>query len=478
MGVTVRRPSKCWSATFLLRWILPESVQRLALGTIGVALIACAFIGVAPFDAASAPSRTDTELLAIHTALHDLQSEFFRPVSVSTALDSAWQATLAQAQKGGAGSVSRLSPVFGTDGAKALRSFDSAFRSLGDEAGQALDPAALGHAAIGGLASSVHENHTYFIDPSRWARRGEASTSYAGIGVSVAQVGQSVYITEVYSGSPADHAGLKRGEYVTAVDGAAVSGLTMDEVVKLLRGSPGSSVTVSVTGLGRSLQAELSREAIVVPAFESRILDGGVGYLVLRSFPPAGAKLPNGSTLGQAIDQSLASFESAGVTAWILDLRNNSGGYLDGMSEIANRLLPSGSVVMVARSRGGDQVTRSSSVHGPGPRPLTVLVNAGSASASEILAVALQENGRAKIVGDKSAGVANAANLDALPNGSGLSITSVQTLTPVLRRPLDGEGVAPDSPIAGSIDDIPLGRDRQLERAEALALAASAGRSQ
>jgi carboxyl-terminal processing protease len=169
----------------------------------------------------------------------------------------------------------------------------------------------------------------------------------------------------------------------------------------------------------------------------------------------------------------LESFEQAGVTAWVLDLRNNPGGYLDTMMQVGARLLPAGSPLVINHAHAGESVSRVPASRQQPERPLAVLLNGSSASASEILASALQESGRASIVGEKSAGIANAANLDALPDGGGLSITSVQTLTPVQGRPLDGQGVLPDSGIAVSDEDIPLGRDRQLEGAVTLVINAA-----
>ena len=145
---------------------------------------------------------------------------------------------------------------------------------------------------------------------------------------------------------------------------------------------------------GGLLQAELTREQIVVSAFESRLLSGGVGYIRLRSFPPAGAKLPNGRTVPQALDDALSGFEQAGVTAWVLDLRGNGGGYLDAMTEVANRLLPAGTALYISHTQGSDTTLRSGGSQHQPARPLSVLVDGGSASASEILSVALQENGR------------------------------------------------------------------------------------
>ncbi len=420
------------------------------------------------------PGPVDTELNAIHAALSDVEHEYFHPVDTATLLGGAWDGALSAAKPAGSRAASVPRPQLSGKPSAARASFDRAFRELSAATSGVVGAPALGHAAIAGLASSVHENHTYFIDPERWNHRGDTVNSYAGIGVTVSERPEGIYIGEVFDGSPAALAGLRAGDRFLKVDEQTLDGVKLDQLVSRLRGDAGTRVTVTVQRGAGTLQAALTRATISVAAFESHILDGGVGYIRLRSFPPAGAKLPNGQTVAQALDAALDGFDRAGVSSWVLDLRGNGGGYLDGMSEIASRFLPSGTPLLVSQTQGGDSVSRTGNGQHRPARPLAVLINAGSASASEILSSALQESGRATIVGEKSAGVANAANLDALPDGGGLSVTAVQSLTGLKRRPLDGEGVTPDSPIAANPDDVTTGRDSQLERAETVLRAAIA----
>lgn len=407
--------------------------------------------------------ESERDLQAVHAALSDLQREYFRDTDAGQALQAAWDGALAAAQHGGVDATRIRPPVLAGSQKAALREFDRAYRSLAGLVPAAVDPRTIGRAAIGGLAASVHESHTYYIDPDRWSHRGDASSRYAGIGVTIAARNGGFYVLEVYPNTPAERAGLRGGDRFSVVDGIDADSLTTDQLVTHLRGDPGTQVSVALARGEGLLLTLLTRETIVVSAFESRIIDGEVGYVRLRSFPPATAKLADGKTVPQELDATLAEFERSGVTSWVLDLRNDGGGYLDDMTEVAGRLLPGGAPLFISRTRSGDSVTRT----GPGQRvparPLTVLINGGSASAAEILAAALQESGRARLVGEKSSGVANAANLDALPNGGGLSVTSVQTLTPLQRRPLDGQGVTPEFAVAPIAGDAVVGRDRQLE---------------
>lgn len=466
---------------------LPRSQARAALVTLPGVLLRATLIGIVAFIAVcagsaagmptapvAAPTGADVELSALHAALADLHGEYFRPVDPALALDSAWEGALGALRTAGAAAPSTPRPRVDGPLDTALGRFDSSFRRLAAEETGHIDEHKLGEAAVAGLASAVHESHTYYITPADWSRRSDTGTRYAGIGVTVNLYQGSFYTGDVYSGSPAAGASLRPGDRVTAVDGADATGQTLDWLVTKLRGDPGSTVSMTVERDGVARTATLTRAYIYVPDFEARVLDNGAGYLRLRAFPPASAAQPDGKTVVQALDAALARFDAAGATAWVLDLRGNGGGYLDTMNAFADRLLPPNTAVLVSRTHAGDTTTRTQPQQHRPARPLTVLVDGGSASASEILAAALQENGRARVVGQQSAGVANAANRDALPDGGGLSVTVVQSLTPVHRRVLDGSGVTPDDPIAPSADDIPLGRDRQLDRAATLALAGGA----
>src|SRR5579859_5722519 len=241
------------------------------------------------------------------------------------------------------------------------------------------------------------------------------------------------------------------------------------------RGEPGSEFRPPTTG--RSWRSSWTPPASIATRSSARSCSSGIlsgdGW---RYPPPRWTSAAPQAAPAAALPRATRcdGFEQAGVSSWVLDLRGNGGGYLDGMNEIASRFLPPGSPLLVSHTRGGDSVSRAGRGQHLPARPLAVLINAGSASASEILASALQESGRATIVGERSAGVANAANLDALPDGGGLSVTAVQSLSGVDRRPLDGQGVTPDAEIAANPDDVTTGRDSQLERAENLLRAAVA----
>jgi carboxyl-terminal processing protease len=452
-----------------------------------VALCAASTAGL-PLSSARAPSNVDVELDALHSELSDLHSEYFKPLNTADALNAAWDAAVAYAHtRGGPATPRTVRPPTNGPADAALARFDTAFHALADEetaalsslslADQAIFQTKLGQQALAGLAGSAHENHTYYITPEDWSRRYDSGQSYAGVGITVSQVGDGFYVSEVFTGSPADGAGFARGDQFIAVDGQSVppgtgKGQGLDFLTTHLRGDPDTSVGVTLQRSGVQRNATIRRAHVYVPDFEGKIVNG-VGYMRLRGFPPASTTGPDGKTAVQELDDALARFEAAGVTGWVLDLRGDGGGYLDTMNAFASRFLPKDAPLLVSRTNSGDSVSRADGAQKLPARPLTVIVDGSSASASEILASALQDNGRALVVGTKSAGVANAADRDALPDGGGLSVTVVQSLTAVQKRPLDGQGVTPDAPIDASSDDIPLGRDRVLERAESLSLNAA-----
>ena len=423
-----------------------------------LALVALVALGL-PLPPARAPSNVDIELDALATEISDMHGQYFKSVDTSAALNAAWDAAVAYGHSRGGPATPRTArpSVTGDD---ALSRFNAAFHDLANEESAALAArsvadlasfqTALGQQAVAAAAGSVHENHTYYINPSDWSRRGDTGQSYAGVGISISQVDTGIYVNEVFANSPAAGAGMERGDRLIAVDGQSIPpGSSADQGVgwlsSHLRGDPKTTVQLTYARIGVRSTVTLTRAYIYIPDFEAELING-VGHMRLRGFPPASSTGPDGKTIIQELDDALAKFEAAGATGWVLDLRGDGGGYLDTMTAIASRFLPKGAPLLVSRTNGGDTTTRAGDGQRLPVRPLTVLIDGGSASASEILASALQENGRALVVGSKSAGVANAADRDALPDGGGLSVTVVQSLTAVKKRPLDGQGVTPEAP--------------------------------
>ncbi len=257
-------------------------------------------------------------------------------------------------------------------------------------------------------------------------------------------------------GSPAEEAGLQPGDIVTAVDGESVDGKTLDEAVKIVRGEVGTDVTLTIRRDQASLDLTITRAEIQMREVTSRMLDDRAGYVGLHGFSNAAAE-----QLRTAIQELLDD----GARSIVFDLRNNPGGYIEAARQVASEFIRDG--VIFTQESSGDTV-REWEATGDGlatnPQiPLVVLVNGGSASASEIVAAALQERGRGTIVGQPTYGKNTVQVWSELENGAGVRITVSRWFTP------EHNSVAPDGVQPDEVVEVPEGtppeQDLFVERA-------------
>jgi len=326
---------------------------------------------------------------------------------------------------------------------------------LGDPTGQALvqtygalksnylddvDDEVLLRGAIQGMLEALDDPFSYYTEPRSAAREAQDRTgSFEGIGAVLTplnrQTGQGVEILQVYSGGPAGNAGLNRGDIFLAVDGVDVRKSSIGDVVELVRGPRGTVVELLMRrpGVDDPLTFEIERATIQIIDVSSTLLEGGVGYLTIRQFG-------NQRVHDQLVEQ-LAELHLRGATSLVLDLRDNPGGLLTQGILVADEFLSSGDIVF-QRARGVTQRIASAD-----PRaedlPMVVLVNNNSASASEIVAGALQENGRALVVGEATYGKGVAQSVISLADGGQLAYTSFEWLTPA-RETIAHQGITPD----------------------------------
>jgi carboxyl-terminal processing protease len=316
-----------------------------------------------------------------------------------------------------------------------------------EESGQGLNQTALAYAALDAVAAAIDECHTVFFDPEQYTQyttRLEGNETYAGIGVYLQRT-RPVVVGEVFPGTPAEQAGLHAGDTILAVEGQDVTGLGADQLGPLVRGREGTRVTLTVQRPGEPAPRDvtITRAQISVPVFNSRVVDGPngqkVGYLRLYSFSP-GAE--------EEIDRALRDFVRQGVRGWVLDLRDNGGGYIDTLAAVAGRFAP-GVTIGYRIYRGGQENPQPTDPDaGFDPQlPLAVLVDAGSASASEWFAAAMQDLGRGRVFGETTAGCLAGATTYPLADGSALSITIEKIVSPQ-RREINRVGVQPDEEVA------------------------------
>jgi len=284
------------------------------------------------------------------------------------------------------------------------------------------------------------------------------SGEYDGIGAYVDTTGDYLTITQPMEGSPAQAAGLRPGDQIIAVDGVDISGEDPN-LVRLTRvmGPAGTDVTLTIyrEGEPEPFDVTITRAHIVVPSVESRMLDNNIAYIKLSVF---------GDDTSQEFRTQLQALMDQNPSGLILDLRNNGGGYLTTAVDVASQFIPDGVILYEQYGDGSRDVYNAN----PGgiaiDIPIVVLVNEWSASASEIVAGAFQDRGRAELVGVTTFGKGSVQNWIPMSNGGTLRVTIARWLTPN-EHLIHGVGLTPDLVVERTADDIDADRDPQLEAA-------------
>jgi len=313
------------------------------------------------------------------------------------------------------------------------------------------------YGAIKGMVASLGDPYTVFLPPQENKEAKEdLNGTFEGVGIQLGYIDEQLAVIAPLSGMPAESAGVKAGDLILKVDEQETTDMTLPEAVSLIRGSKGTVVKLTLLHQGEteSYVAEIVRSTIIVPSVEVVFLEENVARLKLMRF---GERTSN--EWAMAVNQILTN--QPAVEGVILDLRNNPGGYLSGSVFIASEFLSSGVVVKQEDATGNQE---SYSVDRQGillHQPLVVLVNQGSASASEIVAGALQEYKRAKIVGENTFGKGTIQEAEDLPGGAGLHITTARWLLPS-GKSIDKDGIVPDNQIT---DDPTTEEDEQLQEA-------------
>ncbi|HEY7452268.1 MAG TPA: S41 family peptidase [Candidatus Limnocylindria bacterium] len=257
-------------------------------------------------------------------------------------------------------------------------------------------------------------------------------------------------------GSPAEEAGIQSGDIVQAVDGESVVGLTIQDAVTRVRGPKGTDVTLTINRDGEVFDLTITRDDIVIVEVSSEMLEGHIGYIALHGFS---------ANASEQFDQHLADLLDAGADQIVFDLRDNPGGYITAAQEIASQFIDEG--LLFSQESAGDEVVEwEATGDGRATDPaidLVVLINGGSASASEIVAAALEETDRATLIGEPTFGKNTVQIWDELSNGGGVRITISRWFTPN-HNSVDPDGVQPDI-TAAVPDGTPPDEDPVLDQA-------------
>ncbi|HET7343033.1 MAG TPA: S41 family peptidase [Methylomirabilota bacterium] len=281
--------------------------------------------------------------------------------------------------------------------------------------------------------------HSSFLDPDSYREmQVETSGSFGGLGIEITLKDDILTVVSPIDGTPAQRAGLQTGDRIIKIDGLATKDMQLADAVKRMRGKPGSKVVITIVreGFTEPKDIDLVREQIRVQSVKAVEMGDGVEYLKLRQFQEQSP---------HDIEAALEKFSKDGMKALILDLRNDPGGLLTAAVEVSEKFIEDGKLVVYTEGRVRNQNMRFSAhaKHGYTQMPMVVLVNQGSASASEIVAGCLQDYGRAVIVGTQSFGKGSVQTIIPLSDGSGLRLTTAKYFTPK-GRSIHGKGITPD----------------------------------
>jgi carboxyl-terminal processing protease len=302
-----------------------------------------------------------------------------------------------------------------------------------------------------GLVAATGDPYTnYFNAQEAKDFNAELSGSFTGIGAELGtDSDNNILIISPLSGYPAQQAGLQSKDIIAAVDKQSTNGLSVDSVVKKIRGPENSKVTLTIIrGGGNPFDVTIARAKITVPSVESHI-DGNIGYIKINQF---------GSDTAQLAQNAASDFKAKGVKGIVLDLRGDPGGYLQAAIDISSMWLDKGKAGITQNT---DYAKGNATLKGI---PTVVLIDGGSASASEITAGALHDNNAATLVGTKSFGKGSVQQVINLSDGGELKVTTAHWYTPAGKN-INKQGITPDTVIDRSADDVKAGKDPQKDSA-------------
>jgi len=326
-----------------------------------------------------------------------------------------------------------------------LRTFTEVFAKIKNDYVENVDDKTLLENAIRGMLSGLDPHSTY-LDPSGYKELQVGTTGrFGGLGIEVGMEDGFVKVISPIDDTPAKKAGMQSGDLIVRLDETPVKGLSLSEAVKIMRGSPGSDIVLTVVreGLDKPLKITITRDIIRVKSVKSRMLDEEFGYLRITSF-----QSKTGENLLDEIGK-LQKNSKDGLKGMILDLRNNPGGVLSAAVEVSDAFLKDGLIVY---TEGRDKNSRLKFSATPNDvlssAPLVVLVNGGSASASEIVAGALQDHNRAIIMGTKTFGKGSVQTILPMNSNAALKLTTARYYTPS-GRSIQAEGIVPHIELEG-----------------------------
>ena len=402
-------------------------------------LAAAALLATSVPGASRASGLSGLENSEIEMTLSLISSEFYRKVDPQTTLDGARSNIIAYLETLGIKSpkVAQLHAVDdpSLNAHELEREVNAVVAEYGAKAGGSRT---LTYKALAGMLASVKDKYTTFLSPKEYAALNEGldGGNFSGVGISIAVDDKTKFlmVNEVIPGGPAEKAGVLGGDTITAIDGRSTKGLTTEQDAKQLRGEKGTVVKLTIERAGKEIApVAVTRDTVHQPSVYAKLLDNGIGYARLTVF---------GMNTASELTNALTKLQAQGAKAYVLDLRDNGGGYLNAAIEVSSKFIPSGPIVSV-EAKGGSSTQYDAENTAIPPKPLAVLVNKYTASASEITSGAIQDSGVGELIGEKTYGKGVVQTIHPLPDGSAVKITSARYLTP-RGRDINLIGITPD----------------------------------
>lgn len=326
-----------------------------------------------------------------------------------------------------------------------LRNFTEIFGRIKQDYVEPVSDKKLLEDAIRGMLSGL-DPHSAYLGSEEYKELQEGTTGqFGGLGIEVSMENGFVKVVSPIDDTPAQKAGVKAGDLIIRLDDKPVKGMTLADAVKTMRGEPGTQIILTIVREGGEapLKFTLTRDIIKVKSVKHRLLEKNYGYLRISSFQSG-----TGSSLIEAVNELKKENEGQALKGLVLDLRNNPGGVLNAAVEVSDAFLDSGLIVFTeGRIKNSEMRFNASADDVINGAPLVVLINGGSASASEIVAGALQDHKRAIIMGEKSFGKGSVQTILPITNGAAIKLTTARYFTPS-GRSIQAEGIEPDVKLA------------------------------
>ncbi len=410
----------------------PTSRLRAGFGAIVLCLAAV-------LPAAATPPLPSATAQDVSESFHLLSTSSYRPVDPQMLVDKAHEALVDLARKHGV--KTDIAPIHaGDDAQTTIAALDEEIADAAASAhGSTTDYA---YAAIAAMAKAVDDRYTQFMTPDEYKAFKDAldPEKISGIGVLISPDDATglIDVSYVVPGTPADRAGLQPGDSIATIDGQSTKGFTTDAASKLLRGKPGTGVHLGLVRNNAPLEVSITRSELVPPTVVYKLLPGSIGYVYVLAF---------GQSTPDEFDAAIARVKAAGAKALVLDLRNDGGGYVESALQISERFIAHKPLLTVEERGGPDTTVTADDDSVQVDVPVTVLVNEYTASASEITAGALQDDGIASLIGTRTFGKGVMQTLTPLADGSAIKITTAHYLTPD-HRDINLKGIEPDLAVA------------------------------